>query len=456
MSGEQEADGTTRRSLDDERYVIGAMMLDADVASKIIALLAGPAPDGEQDAGGQRFYQPVHRVIYDTIIEMRRAGKPHRELDIVAHLDGQALNRIGGANYLSTCTTACIAPEYAVDSARRVLTAAGLRDLAEAGVTAAQLAGTVALDEADKALQVARNRLAAVQLQGRPPALIAHDQAAEALVTYLEGQQARAGAGPTGALTGWPELDDLLMGLHGGQLIVVAGRPGLGKSTWARQASGSVAFVQRAPALFFSLEMSQIETALCLASCFAQIPLTALRSGTFDGDELHRFKRFLRETAGAPFYIDDTPAVTVSYIENGIRESIERLGPLGIVVVDQLTLIKSEGRFNSQEQELDATMRRLKELAKKYDVPIVVVHQLNRENEKRTDKRPVISDLRGSGSIEAHADIVILLHRDDYYDKECENAGIIEFDVAKHRGGPTARLDFASMLHLCSFKSMQV
>jgi replicative DNA helicase len=267
------------------------------------------------------------------------------------------------------------------------------------------------------------------------------------------------GAGSRGVMTGVPtgftDLDRLLNGLHPGQLIIVAGRPGLGKSTAGMDFVRSASVRNNLASAIFSLEMSKVEIVTRLLSAEARVPLQVLRSGRLSDDDWTRLARRMGEISEAPLFVDDTPNMTLMEIRAKARRLRQR-NDLRLIVVDYLQLMTSPKRTESRQQEVAELSRGLKLLAKEVECPVVAVSQLNRGPEQRNDKRPQLSDLRESGSIEQDADVVILLHRDDYYDKESPRAGEADFIVAKHRNGPTDTITVAAQLHLSRFVDMAI
>src|SRR5919112_1802632 len=243
----------------------------------------------------------------------------------------------------------------------------------------------------------------------------------------------------TGVPTGFSDLDRLLNGLHAGQLIIVAGRPGLGKSTVSMDFARNAAIRSNCASAIFSLEMSKIEIVMRLLSAEARTKLA----------------RRMGEISEAPIFVDDTPSMNLMEIRAKARR-LKQPHDLKLIVVDYLQLMTSPKRTESRQQEVADLSRGLKLLVKEVECPVIAVSQLNRGPEQRTDKRPQLSDLRESGSIEQDADVVILLHRDDYYDKESPRAGEADFIVAKHRNGPTDTVTVAAQLHLSRFVDMAI
>jgi replicative DNA helicase len=261
------------------------------------------------------------------------------------------------------------------------------------------------------------------------------------------------GEGVIGVPTGFFELDELTQGLHGGQMIVIAARPAVGKSTFALDFARSASIKNNMTAVFFSLEMGRNEIAMRLLSAEASIALQDLRKGTIQDEQWSKIATTMGRLNDAPLFIDDSPNMSLMEIRAKCRR-LKQKHDLKLVVLDYLQLMSSGKKVESRQQEVSEFSRALKLLAKELDVPVIALSQLNRGSEQRTDKKPMISDLRESGSIEQDADMVILLHREDIYDKESARAGEADVIVAKHRNGPTKTIVVAFQGHYSRFSNM--
>ena len=275
--------------------------------------------------------------------------------------------------------------------------------------------------------------------------------AVDAALEEIEAASGRDGS-MTGVPTGFKELDELTNGLHGGQMIVVAARPAMGKSTLALDFARSASIGHNIPSVFFSLEMGKSEIAMRLLSAEGQIPLQNMRKGNLDPRDWTTVAATRGRINDAPLYIDDSPNMTLVEIRAKCRRLKQREG-LRMVIIDYLQLMTSGKRVESRQQEVSEFSRSLKLIAKELQVPVIALSQLNRGPEQRTDKKPAISDLRESGSIEQDADMVILLHRDSVYDKDVR-PGEADLIVAKHRNGPTATITVAFQGHYSRFMDM--
>lgn len=253
-----------------------------------------------------------------------------------------------------------------------------------------------------------------------------------------------------GVKTGITDLDGVIHGLQGGQMIIIAARPGVGKSTLATDIARSCSISQNLTSVIFSLEMSRGEIMMRVLSAECKIRLQDMRGGHMSDDDWTRLARRMGEINDAPMFIDDSPNLTMMEIRAKARRLKQR-NDLRLIVVDYLQLMTSGKRVESRQQEVSEFSRNLKLLAKELDVPVIAVSQLNRGPEQRTDKRPLLSDLRESGSLEQDADLVILLNRPDAWDRDDPRAGEADLIIAKHRAGPTSTITVAHQLHYSRF-----
>jgi replicative DNA helicase len=274
----------------------------------------------------------------------------------------------------------------------------------------------------------------------------------ESTVDEIEASGHR-GEGMTGVPTGFYELDELTHGLHPGQMIVIAARPAVGKSTFALDFARSAAIKNNLATVMFSLEMGRNEIAMRLLSAEATIGLQDLRKGTIKDEQWSKIATTMGRMNDAPLFIDDSPNMSLMEIRAKCRR-LKQQHDLKLVILDYLQLMSSGKKVESRQQEVSEFSRALKLLAKELQVPVIALSQLNRGSEQRSDKRPMVSDLRESGSIEQDADMVILLHREDVYDKESPRAGEADILIAKHRNGPTKDIVVAFQGHYSRFANM--
>ncbi|WP_246002176.1 replicative DNA helicase [Allorhizocola rhizosphaerae] len=430
-----------------EQCVLGGMLLSKDAIADVIEILRV-----------SDFYRPAHATIFDAILDLYGRGEPADPVMVAATLDSNGdLARVGGAPYLHTLISAVPTAANAAYYARIVSERAVLRRLVEAGTKIVQLgygAAAGAGRDVDDIVDLAQQAIYDVTEKRVSEDFAVLADMLQPTLDEIEAVGAQGGL-MTGVPTGFTDLDRLLNGLQPGQLIIVAGRPGLGKSTVSMDFARNAAVRANLASAIFSLEMSKVEIVMRLLSAEARVPLHVLRSGQLSDDDWTKLARRMGEISEAPIFVDDTPNMTLMEIRAKARRLKQR-HDLKLIVVDYLQLMTSPKRTESRQQEVADLSRGLKLLAKEVECPVIAVSQLNRGPEQRTDKRPQLSDLRESGSIEQDADVVILLHRDDYYDKESPRAGEADFIVAKHRNGPTDTITVAAQLHLSRFVDMAI
>ncbi len=440
-------DRTPPQDIAAEQCVLGGMLLSKDAIADVVEIVRTVD-----------FYKPAHALVFDTVLDLYGRGEPADAITVAAALtQAGELGRIGGAPYLHTLISSVPTAANASYYARIVAERAILRRLVEAGTRIVQLgygsaAGTGR--DVDDVVDLAQQAVYDVTERRVSEDFAMLGELLQPALDEIESIGANAGE-MTGAPTGFTDLDRLLNGLHPGQLIVVAGRPGAGKSTAAMDFVRATTIRGALPSLIFSLEMSKAEIVMRLLAAEARVPLHALRSGRLSDEHWTRCARRMGEISKAPLYVDDTPNMTLTEIRAKARRLKQR-NDLKLIIVDYLQLMTSPKRVESRQQEVAELSRGLKLLAKEVECPVVAVSQLNRGPEQRADKRPQLADLRESGSIEADADVVILLHREDYYDKETPRAGEADLIIAKNRNGPTDTVTVAAQLHLSRFVDMAI
>jgi replicative DNA helicase len=432
---------------DAEQCVIGAMMESKDAITNVTGGLL-TADD---------FYRPAHTTIFKAICDLYNRGEPADAITVKNLLDQQGnLDLVGGGPYLHTCLSAVPTAANATFYANIVADKATLRRLIDGATKALQIGYGAAAGQgldADAAVDLAQQALYDVSSRRGEGDWA---QLSNLLQPTIDHIDAAGTLGLTqGIPTGFIDLDRLLAGLQPGQLIVIAGRPGMGKSTCGLDMVRNAAIHCHLASAVFSLEMSKVEIVMRLLSAEARVPLATLRSGQLSDDDWTKLARRIGEISEAPIFVDDTPSMTLMEIRSKARRLKQRHN-LKLIVVDYLQLMSSLKRVESRQVEVAELSRGLKLLAKEVECPVIAVSQLNRGPEGRTDKRPGLADLRESGSIENDADVVILLHRDDYYDKTSPRAGEADFIVAKHRNGPTGEITVAAQLHLSRFVDMAI
>lgn len=429
-----------RHDVKAEQSVLGAMLMDT-----------GAIPVVVEHCRADDMFQPRHATIMQTILTAWGNGLDVDPIVVAGELDkaGQ-LNAVGGSTYLLDLVQATPTAANVTYHAKRLADLALVRRIHSAGVGIVQHATEGG--DADEILNRAQELIGSV---ARP---VTKDvvTASEVIPTVMdEVMNIREGTPTMGAPnpTGFYELDEVLNGgLRGGQMVIVAARPGVGKSTLAVDIARETTINQGKAALIFSLEMSKEEIVQRVLCAEADIPLRSLRTGEFVGqDDWQRLVATTERIENAKLFLDDAPNLNIMEIRSKARR-IAQQNELGLVVVDYLQLLSSPGKVESRQQEVSQFSRQLKLLAKELNVPLIAVSQLNRGVETRgDDAQPRLSDLRESGSLEQDADIVMLIDRPDSRNPDHERAGEADVIVAKHRGGSLGTVTLFNKLQFCKF-----
>jgi replicative DNA helicase len=378
------------QDLDAEQSVLGGMLLSKDAIADVVEVLKG-----------SDFYRPAHETIYNAILDLYARGEPADPITTAAELTKRGeIARIGGAPYLHTLVNAVPTAANAEYYAEIVHERAVLRRLVEAGTRITQM-GYAADGDVDEIVNSAQAEIYAVTEQRTSEDYLPLSEIMEGALDEIEAIGSRSGQ-MSGVPTGFADLDSLTNGLHPGQMIVVAARPAMGKSTLALDFARSCSIRHKIPSVFFSLEMGRNEIAMRLLSAEARVALHHMRSGNMTDDDWTRLARRMPELNEAPLYIDDSPNLSMMEIRAKCRRLKQR-NDLRLVVIDYLQLMQTGGsrRPESRQQEVSEMSRNLKLLAKELELPVIALSQLNRGPEQRTDKRPMVSDLRESGCVTA-------------------------------------------------------
>ncbi len=434
-----EFDRTPPQDLVAEQGVLGGMLLSKDAISDVVEILR------ERD-----FYRPAHELIYDAIIDLYGRGEPVDPVTVSAELTKRGdIARAGGAPYLHTLISSVPTAANAGYYARIVRERAILRRLVEAGTKIVQL-GYSAEGEVDDVVDQAESEIYAVTDRRSAEDFVQLNTLIPAALDQIEKMS--KGLISEGVKTGFKDLDVLTNGLHPGNMIVIAARPAVGKSTLGLDIARYATIHDGLPSVIFSLEMSRSEITMRMLSAEARVALNNIRAGTLSDEEWARLARRMGEISEAPLFIDDSPNLSMMEIRAKARRLKQKHG-LKLIIIDYLQLMTSGKKVENRQQEVSEFSRQLKLLAKELNVPVVAISQLNRSPEQRSDKKPMLSDLRESGSIEQDADVVILLHRDDLYDNQ-NRSGEADFIIAKHRNGPTRTITVSAQLHFAKFVDM--
>ncbi|MGW1072399.1 replicative DNA helicase [Streptomyces sp. NPDC002537] len=431
------------QDLDAEQSVLGGMLLSKDAIADVVEVLKGVD-----------FYRPAHETIFQAVLDLYAKGEPADPITVAAELTKRGeITRVGGAAYLHTLVQSVPTAANAEYYAEIVHERAVLRRLVEAGTRITQM-GYAADGDVDDIVNNAQAEIYAVTEQRTTEDYLPLGDIMEGALDEIEAIGSRSGQ-MSGVPTGFTDLDALTNGLHPGQMIVIAARPAMGKSTLALDFARACSIKHNLPSVIFSLEMGRNEIAMRLLSAEARVALHHMRSGSMTDEDWTRLARRMPDVSTAPLYIDDSPNLSMMEIRAKCRRLKQR-ADIKLVIIDYLQLMQSGGakRAESRQQEVSDMSRNLKLLAKELELPVIALSQLNRGPEQRTDKKPMVSDLRESGSIEQDADMVILLHREDAYEKESPRAGEADIIVGKHRNGPTATITVAFQGHYSRFVDM--
>lgn len=436
----QEA-GVPPHNLEAEEAVLGAILFSREAIADVLEILQP-----------QDFYRPAHQRIFEAVVELYAQGEPADVVTVAESLRRKGvLDDVGGLPYVHTLVSAVPSPSNAAHYARIVKETAVLRRLGEAGARISQLAYSPPgdLEETlDRAEQLLYGVLEKRTMEDFHPLRALLTENLEA-IERLSARKSRV----TGISTGFPELDSLTSGLQPSNLIIVAARPGAGKTSFVLNLARHVGVEEGIPVAVFSLEMSRHEVVQRLICSEARVDSHRLRTGRLNEEDWPRISHAAGRLAEAPIFVDDTPNISVMEIRAKARRLKHKEG-LGLVVVDYLQLMRSHGRVENRQQEVAEISRALKILARELDIPVVAASQLSRNVEYRAEKKPVLADLRDSGSIEQDADLVIFIYREAMYNPDIPDPGRTEIIVAKHRNGPTGTVELAFLQPYTQFASL--
>jgi len=425
-----------------EAAVLGSMLLDRECIGDVI-----------EHINADCFSLTEHRIIFESILSLYEGNS---EIDLVLLRDElkkrKSLDAVGGVDYLVRIAESVPSSANAAYYARIVKDKSMMRDLAHACGQIINEACEEAGEIGDK-LDEAEQRIFAItekKIQGSAEPI-------KNLITQaFEAIEHRKGQDITGKPTGYMELDQMLCGLHNGEMIIMAGRPSMGKTSFALNVAEHMGADENLPIVVFSLEMSRQQLTERLLCSRSGVDAQLVRKGMLGADDMSKLTQAGGELFEKPIFIDDSPGLTPLMIRAKCRR-LKSQFDIQAIFIDYLQLMSMGGRVESRQQEISTISRYLKALARELDVPVVVLSQLNRGTESREGNRPKMSDLRESGSIEQDADVVILLHREDYYhrgDPDWEENNEAEVIIAKQRNGPVGTVKLIFDGRLTRFKPM--
>jgi replicative DNA helicase len=412
------------QDVDAERSVLGAMLLEEGAVAETMALIK---PD--------EFYRPAHGHIFAAMTALYERSEPIDEITVAAQLQlGQQLEVVGGATYLAGLTDSVPTAANVAYYARIVHNRALTRRLISAA-TAIAGSGYEGKGDIDVLLDEAEAKIFEITSARDHRSFVPLDEIVKDAFKLIMSAYDRKES-ITGLTTGFTDLDDKTSGLQASDLIIVAGRPSMGKTAFALGVAQNSAITTKTPVAVFSLEMSKEQLVMRMMCSEARIDSQRMRRGMLKDQEWSKLAQAAGLLTAAPVYIDDTGSISVLEMRAKARRLQAEKG-LGLVVVDYLQLMRGRSGSEGREREISEISRGLKALAKELSVPVMALSQLNRSLEQRQDKRPVLSDLRESGAIEQDADVICFVYRDEYYNPDTEDKGVAEIIIGKQRNGPT-------------------
>lgn len=432
-------------SIEAEQSVLGGLMLDNSAWDKAIELI-----------NPEDFYRHDHRLIFRAMLILVEKNSPLDVITLSECLGSMnELDDVGGLAYLlelakntpSALNVAAYAEIIRERSIARQLIAAASH-ISESVFNSEGRDSAALLDEAEERVF----RIAERGSKGDGPLAI---QKVLAGAVQRIDELFRNKSSITGTSTGFKDLDQLTAGMQKGDLIIVAARPSMGKTTFVMNIMEHVAIKEEKAVLFFSLEMPAESIAMRMLSSLGRIEQTTLRTGNLDGDDWNRFSSAVSLLTETKLFIDETPGISSTEMRARARRLVREHDNLGLIIIDYLQLMQGSGGKNeNRTNEISEISRSMKLLAKELGVPVIGLSQLNRELEHRPNKRPIMSDLRESGAIEQDADVIAFIYRDEVYNKETEDRGKAEIIIAKQRNGPIGTVNLAFLGQYCSFEDL--
>ncbi|HEY1100646.1 MAG TPA: replicative DNA helicase [Myxococcota bacterium] len=436
---------TPPHAMDAERAVLGALLLEPGAYEGV----------ADENLRPEHFYRPAHQIIFRVISELHAAAEPIDTLTVVDELlrRGQ-LEQIGGAAAISQLEALLPTAAHVSAYARLVRDKAILRELIESATNVVQNAYAQNKRVAE-ILDEAERDILAISQGNSKKSIVPMPELVKRATEQLE--KAYSNKNPiTGVATGFRQIDYMTSGLQPGELIIVAARPSMGKTALTLNIAGHVSMRLKKPVMFFSLEMGAEQLVQRLLGSEARIDLSNLKKGIVKDTEWAMLAEAAGRLSEAQLFIDETPSISVNEMRNKCRRQAHETG-LSMVMVDYLQLMTGPPGMDNKASEVGEISKGLKTIARELNVPVIALSQLNRGVESRTDKRPMMSDLRESGAIEQDADIIAFIYREEYYlrDKTPEDKiGTAEVIIAKHRNGPVGKVRLAWLDHYTKFANM--
>ncbi|HRN90371.1 MAG TPA: replicative DNA helicase [Candidatus Saccharibacteria bacterium] len=417
------------QNLDAEKSLLGAVLIDEETLADI-----------SEHVTSKDFYEKRHAIIYDGMMRLYEKHKPVDLLTLTDELKRKKdLDIIGGSAYLTELTNYVPTAAHAEAYAELVAQKAVRRRLIKASGEISEL-GYNEETTTEELLEKAEAELFSVSDQSLKQDLVSIESILTESFDRMEELHRNKGS-LRGVRTGYRDLDNMTAGLQRSDLIVLAARPAMGKTTLVTNLAYNIATVAKQPVLFFSLEMSKEQLVDRMLADASGVDAWNIRTGNLSDDDFSKLSEAMGEMAEAPIFIDDTPGLSVLEMRTKARRAAHEQ-PLGLIIVDYLQLMQGGGRGDGNRvQEVSEISRGLKLIARELNVPVIALSQLSRSVESRSPQIPQLADLRESGSIEQDADIVMFIYREAYYNPETERENITDLIIAKHRNGPTGKIE---------------
>jgi len=431
-------------SLEAEQSLLGGLMLDKRAWDQVADVVTV-----------DDFYRPDHRLIFETIATLIERDEPPDAVTVTEHLErGGELESAGGLEYLARLVEETPSAANVRAYARIVREHAMLRQLIEIGGDIAASAHDSEGRSVSDLVDMAEQRVFEIADRGqrRGVGFKALKDVLPATIDRLD-ELSHSDADITGVPTGFAEMDRMTAGLQRGDLVIVAGRPSMGKTTLAINIAENAAIGAGLPAAIFSMEMSAEQLTFRMIGSIGRVNQSNLRRGKLSPEDWSRIDSAVSMMQAAPIYIDDSPGLTPTEVRARARR-LKREHGLGLIVVDYLQLMQVSGTAENRATEISEISRSLKALAKELEVPVIALSQLNRSVEQRVDKKPVMSDLRESGAIEQDADVIVFIYREEVYDKETPRRGVADIIIGKQRNGPVGEFHLTFLGEFTKFENL--
>ena len=430
------------QDLQAEKYLLASIFVDPDSLVKVVDFLKP-----------EDFYSASHRVIYSACVSLFEKDEPIDVVTVHSELEKRGeLEKAGGTLYLSELATLLPTSAHILHYAKIVKEKSILREIIRISQDLIYRAYYSA-EDSHELLSYAEKAFFELSYYGRKESFSHLKEVVKDTIKHLESIYQR-GELITGIPTGFYELDRMTAGLQKGDLIILAARPGMGKTALALDIVRNACKQAGIGAAIFSLEMSKQQLCARMLCAEGKVNFQKFRTGQLDHTEWQRITMAANTLSQLPIYIDDTPGINILEVKAKARKLLKNI-PLGLIVIDYLQLMRSLERKERREQEISEISSGLKALAKELNVPVLALSQLNRKVEERPDKRPQLSDLRESGALEQDADVIMFIYRDEFYHKDSPEKGIAEIIIGKQRNGPMGVVKLAYLSQFTSFGNLE-